>query len=107
MKKPAPGTDSAALHEAIERIITETGRGGLAMAAREIGMTSSALRKRMQNPHTAFDEPTLRAAIFAIEINRQRAAPTPEPTGDTQARLSPEPASPDHQPPAQGPASDP
>lgn len=71
MKRPSPSEDSKALHQAISAVIKAHGRGGLAMVARETGMTSSALRKRLQHPGTAFDACTLRAVVLVMELRRQ------------------------------------
>lgn len=74
--------DSSALHEAVSAIITDRGRGGLSFVAREIGMTPSALKKRLADPTKAFDGPTLRAAILVMELQKQAnpAAPSTETT---------------------------
>lgn len=84
-KQPTPSADSEALHTAISQIIRDHGRGGLTFVAREIGMSASALRKRMQHASTAFDAPTLRGAILVMELRRSRSDGTPEPTVDTPA----------------------
>lgn len=87
--------DSAYLHAAIAQIMDNMGRGGLSFVARETGMTPSALRKRMLRPDTAFDGPTLRAAILVMEL--RRGARPPEPAEDTQAPEAEEDQLPDHQ----------
>lgn len=57
-----PGHDSAALSAAINAIMEGMGRGGLTYMADRLGMTASAMRKRLHGQ--AFDEPTMRAVLL-------------------------------------------
>lgn len=79
--------DSAALHAAVQEVIDEMGRGGLSWMAERVGMTVSALRRRLLVPGKAFDAPTLRAVATLMELRREQEAQPPAPTEDT-----PEPA---------------
>lgn len=71
MKKPkAPAVihpDSRALHNVIQAIITGMGTGGLTYVAGRLGMTPSAMRKRLHAPGGAFDPVTMRAVILVGE----------------------------------------
>lgn len=76
--------DSAALHTAIQEIIDGMGRGGLSWMAERVGMTVSALRRRLLVPGKAFDAPTLRAIAVLLELrSEQSQVQPPEPEPDT------------------------
>lgn len=70
-KDPAFSEDSQSLHEAITRAMDAYGRGALTLFAAECGMTPSGFLKRMKNPSTAFDGPTLRAVLLVMELRKQ------------------------------------
>ena len=73
-RKPAtPSPDSRTLCESIQSIIDSHGRGGLTWAATELGMTPSALQKRLRNPDSAFDAPSLRATLLVVTIKGEQA----------------------------------
>lgn len=57
-----PGPDSKALSEAINSLMDGMGRGGLTYISDRLGMTPSAMRKRLSSK--PFDEPTMRAVIL-------------------------------------------
>lgn len=84
---PIDASDSEALHDAIQGIIDDRGRGGLSYVAERLGITASCLQKRLKVPGKAFDAPTLRGALLVIELRRSQAAgdQPPEPSADTQA----------------------
>ena len=63
MKKNATGSDSEALSVAIAALMTGMGRGGLTYLAERLGMTPSAMRKRLLST-APFDEPTMRATLL-------------------------------------------
>ena len=63
--------DSIALHNNVQAIIDGMGRGGLSYVADRIGMTPSALRKRLQVPGKAFDAPTMRAIALILELKNE------------------------------------
>lgn len=93
-RKPTPNAvdadDSALLHQAIQTLIDTKGRGGLSYVAEKIGMTPSALQKRLRRPGRAFDAPTLRASLLILTHSReaQESPEPPEPDEDTPALSS-------------------
>lgn len=90
-RKPKATTeDSELLHAAITEIVNDYGRGGLSFVAKELNMTTSAMRKRLLRPETAFDGPTLRACILVMELKRQKTEQQQPPaqSSDTQAQPS-------------------
>lgn len=74
-RKAAPHSEeSLILCESVQTIITEHGRGGLSMMAGRLGMTASALQKRLRRPYTAFDAPTLLAVLNVMAIKGEEAS---------------------------------
>jgi hypothetical protein len=63
-------TESEALSGAINALMIGMGRGGLTYIAGSLGMSSSAMRKRLLSP-VSFDSPTMRAVIL-LERNHDR-----------------------------------
>lgn len=94
-RKPTPDQqsqdDSATLHEAVQSIIDGMGHGGLSYVAERIGMTPSALRKRLLVPGKAFDAPTVRASLLVLELNQQPAEELETPEAPEQASSTREP----------------
>lgn len=84
----ADATDSAALHDSIQTLIHQYGRGGLSYYANLLGITPSMLQKRLKVPGRAFDPCTLRAAVLVMEINAGQRE-LPEPSANTPARPAP------------------
>lgn len=56
-----------AIQQAIAAIVEGLGRGGLTRIARTLGMTPSALLKRLQKVDGGFDLPTFRAVAMLTE----------------------------------------
>lgn len=83
-RKHTDSEDSASLQTAIETVMERMGRGGLSFVAREVGLTPSALQKRLKNPAKAFDAPTLRAALLIVELKKAEDQPL-APAEDTPA----------------------
>src|SRR4051812_20448466 len=77
-------TDSETLHDSIQTLIDQYGRGGLSYYAERLGVTPQMLQKRLKVPGNAFDAPTLRAAVLVMQINDGQAQ-LPEPSERTQA----------------------
>lgn len=62
--------DAAGLQEVIVAIWKGMGRGGLTYLSNRLGMTPSALRKRLLSPN-AFDAVSLRALLLVVELKEE------------------------------------
>ena len=60
--------DSQALAEAVNALMAGMGRGGLTWIAERLGMSPSAMRKRLL-ADASFDAPTMRAVILLERFN--------------------------------------
>jgi hypothetical protein len=56
--------DAENLRNAVIALYTGFGRGGLSWAANRLGMSPTALRKRLLSPSSGFDAPTMRAILL-------------------------------------------
>jgi hypothetical protein len=59
------GEESQSLAALLNAIVTGMGHGGLSYLAGKLGMTPSAMKKRLATPGAGLDEPTMRAVILA------------------------------------------
>lgn len=64
---PAPGEDALSLGAAIVALVQGAGHGGLSRMAETLGMTVSALRKRLQRPGAGMDDITMKAVIHVAQ----------------------------------------
>lgn len=73
----SPDPDAQALQEVLCAVLRGMGRGGLTYIATRLGMTPSAMRKRLRSPN-AFDGPSLLALIFLQQTSTPPANGKPK-----------------------------
>lgn len=56
--------EAEALRMAVIALKDGFGRGGLSYVSERLGMSPSAMRKRLKSPTAGFDEPTMRAVLL-------------------------------------------
>lgn len=87
MKKITQEPDSQALQDVTRALMAAQGRGGLTWLASRLGMTASALRRRLYSPTGAFDAPTMRAVLLVTASKAQPGDPTPQKAGNYQVGI--------------------
>lgn len=65
-RKPKAHPDAEALRTVLLAMIQAIGHGGLTHVAAQLGMTPSALRKRMLRPGGGFDAATMLATTYIV-----------------------------------------
>lgn len=72
MKKTPNDADAALIQEILTASIGAMGRGGLTWLADKLGITVSALRKRLHSKTGAFDAVTLRAVLLVLASKAEK-----------------------------------